>query len=396
MNKTTKYITTGFLLSTMLFTGCTNSSESVYGDDITAPESVESSIYDTYLDLISPKAYNDTTGLNLEPGTTISMIALEKSSDYWADVKAGAEHAIGDINLDLGFTGKDAITLSYNTPGSFGDVEEMINILDSELSRYPAAIAIAISDPYAYGMQFDQALDNGIPIVAFESPSYSTTLSATVATNHVSMAEEASGKILEHTSDDENGKFLVIAPEMTTDASSKKMATLKENLETDSSNISFLDVFDLTNLTSTKMDMLSDRTWVYNNLSGDNKNIASNPNHESYPALLEDIDSRDVLVYVLNNNPVISGFITFDDVCNDLLIDTLDNLDVSYEDLCIVSFGNSSSQLSHYEEGKLDGLIVTNPFGMGYATVVATIRASLDMGNEALINPGVMWMGHVE
>lgn len=37
-------------------------------------------------------------------------------------------------------------------------------------------------------------------------------------------------------------------------------------------------------------------------------------------------------------------------------------------------------------------MIVQNPFGMGYATVVAAARASLDMGNEAVVNTGYTWV----
>lgn len=392
MYKTTKYITVSALLTTMLFTGCGTTNEKVYGNNTSAPESAEISIHDTYLDLISPKAYNDTTGLNLDAGSTISVIALEKSSEYWLDVKAGAEKAIDDINLDLGYTGKDSIILSYNTPSISGDVEEIINILDSELSRYPAAIAIAISDPYAYGMQFDQAMDNGIPIVAFEGISHSTTLSATVATDYVTMAEGASTKMLELMTDKSDANILVIAPELTTDVSSTKVATINKIIKDSPGGVSLLDVFDLTDLTSIKMDMLADRTWVYNNLSGDNTTIASNPNHESYGELLESVKNIDVLTYVLNETKGITNFITLDDDCNELLINTLNRLDANYEDINIATFGNSEKQLSYLDEGVLDGLMVTNPYGMGYATVVATIRASLDIGNEGLINPGTMWM----
>lgn len=395
MNKTIKYIALSSLLGSIFLTGCSSSTESVYGDNTSLPELAETSIYETYLDLIIPKAYNDTNGLNLEPGTTISMIALGKSSDYWIDVKAGAEQAIVDINLDLGYTGKDAITLSYNTPSSFGDVEEMINILDSELSRYPAAIAIAISDPYAYGMQFDQALDNGIPIVAFESSSYSTTLSATVATDFVSMAKIGANKMVELIDNSQANKVLVIAPELTSDASSKKVSSIKEVIQNNSDSIELLDVFDLTNLTSTKMEMLADRTWVYNNLSGDNNTIASNPNHELYGDLLESIVEADVLTYVLNSNSDITGIISIEESCNNLLMDTFDQLELSPEDFKIISFGNNSKQLSYLEESKLNGLLISNPYGMGYATVVASIRAALDLGNEGLINPGTMWMDNL-
>ena len=44
------------------------------------------------------------------------------------------------------------------------------------------------------------------------------------------------------------------------------------------------------------------------------------------------------------------------------------------------------------EEGSIDGLVLQNPFGMGYAAVIATARAALDMANEALVNTGYTWV----
>ena len=43
-------------------------------------------------------------------------------------------------------------------------------------------------------------------------------------------------------------------------------------------------------------------------------------------------------------------------------------------------------------DGKIDGLIVQNPYGMGYATVVAAARSALDMGNEANVDTGYAWV----
>lgn len=33
-----------------------------------------------------------------------------------------------------------------------------------------------------------------------------------------------------------------------------------------------------------------------------------------------------------------------------------------------------------------------NPFGMGYATVVAAARAALEIGNEATVDTGYVWV----
>ena len=44
------------------------------------------------------------------------------------------------------------------------------------------------------------------------------------------------------------------------------------------------------------------------------------------------------------------------------------------------------------KEGQVDGLIVQNPFGMGYASVVASARAALNLGNEAVVDTGYTWV----
>ena len=41
---------------------------------------------------------------------------------------------------------------------------------------------------------------------------------------------------------------------------------------------------------------------------------------------------------------------------------------------------------------RVDGLIVQNPYGMGYAAVVSAARAALGMGNEAFIDTGFIWV----
>ena len=83
-------------------------------------------------------------------------------------VKKGAEQAGKDINEQLGYKGKKAVKVVYSGPSDKDNVDEQVNILDEELSRYPAALAISIADAKACEVQFDQAGWNGTPIVTFD------------------------------------------------------------------------------------------------------------------------------------------------------------------------------------------------------------------------------------
>ena len=44
------------------------------------------------------------------------------------------------------------------------------------------------------------------------------------------------------------------------------------------------------------------------------------------------------------------------------------------------------------ENDVVDGLIIQNPYGMGYATVIAAARSVLDLGNEAYVDSGYVWV----
>ena len=77
------------------------------------------------------------------------------------------------------------------------NVDEQVNILDEELSRYPAALAISIADAKACEVQFDQAGWNGTPIVTFDSSSDYPGISAFVSTDNSASATEAANRLAE-------------------------------------------------------------------------------------------------------------------------------------------------------------------------------------------------------
>ena len=58
----------------------------------------------------------------------------------------------------------------------------------------------------------------------------------------------------------------------------------------------------------------------------------------------------------------------------------------------VVGFDADDEQIEMLRDGKVDGLVVQNPFGMGYAAVIAASRAALSLGNEAYIDTGYVWV----
>ena len=58
----------------------------------------------------------------------------------------------------------------------------------------------------------------------------------------------------------------------------------------------------------------------------------------------------------------------------------------------VIAVDGGKEQLKALEEERLDGLLVQNPYGMGYSAVVSAARAALGMGNEAFIDTGYIWV----
>ena len=57
-----------------------------------------------------------------------------------------------------------------------------------------------------------------------------------------------------------------------------------------------------------------------------------------------------------------------------------------------MGFDAGAEQLEALESGEIDGLVVQNPFGIGYAAVIASARTVLEIGNEAQVNTGYIWV----
>lgn len=52
-------------------------------------DKTEEPSYQANLDFVTPAAYSNIQGLNLEPGTYISIIGKDENSSYWKEVKKG-------------------------------------------------------------------------------------------------------------------------------------------------------------------------------------------------------------------------------------------------------------------------------------------------------------------
>ena len=313
-------------------------------------EETEEPEYQVNLDMIEPSAYNNVDGLTLEPGAYLSILGRSSEGAYWSKVQEGVEQAVEDLNQNLGYEGKDKIKVTYNAPSDSDNVDEQVNILDEELARYPEAVGISIADVSACGVQFDLAAENGIPVVAFDSGSDYQGLLATVLTDNDASAREAAARLTETM--EETGEVIIISDDSRLKTDQIREASFRDEIQANHPGVTVTNTYYLDQMGDTEEEVSPAET-------------------------------------ILEANPGVKGIFATSADAVSLALEICEGME---QRPAVVGYDAEEEETEALADGDLDGLIVQNPFGMGYATVVAAVRAATNQGNEAVINTGYTWV----
>lgn len=347
----------------------------------------EEKSYQGKLDLISPAAYNNVDGLKLDKGDYISIIGKANGTQYWEEVKKGVAQAAEDINTALGYTGKDKVKVTYNAPDNADNVDDQVNLLDEELDRYPAAIGISIVDLQACQVQFDLATDSEIPVVTFDSGSDYQGVAADVSTDNEAAGKEAAEKLAEAMGD--IGEIALFIQDSKSQAALAREKAVTDELTANHPNISVVNVYHMDELT-TMQKTIADEINAGTYRPADSE-LPDGVLTEENAVTADSITEDQVVDYILAKHPNITGCFAANGDAVKLAVDGLERNKMGKK-VKVVGFDANDDEIKDLQDGKVDGLIVQNPFGMGYATVIAAARASLDMGNEAVVNTGYTWV----
>ena len=373
-----KRFTAAALVLTLALSGCAapveNNTEKK--DDKTNSQTekqVKEKAYQPQLDVIKPAAYGNAEGLHLEKGSYISIIGKSKEGPYWNTVQKGAEQAAKDINEQLGYEGKDQVKVAYIAPSEADDVDEQVNILDEELARYPVALGIAIADEQACEVQFDLAADSGIPVVAFDSGSDYQGLMATVSTNNTKSAQTAADELSKSIGGE--GEVIIFTHSSNSRTGKERERAFKEKMKKSHPDIQIVETYRMDDIESIQ------------------KTIAEEKQKESGMDEVIDIEgvtAEETVDYILKKHPNVKGFFGTSAEAVKEIVSAMDR--AGMQEAAVVGFDADEEEIELLKEGEIDGLVLQNPFGMGYAAVIAASRAALSIGNEAYVDTGYVWV----
>ena len=384
-------------------------------DSVFTGEKADIPEWQAELDMISPEVYGTVDDLDLEPGTYISVIGKMENSPYWEQVREGVNQAADDINEKLGYSGDDKVKVLYNAPSDGEDVDEQVNILDEELARYPDVIAIASIDENESAVQFDLAVSNGIQIVAFDSGNTYQGIQCTAMTDNAAAAAEGASKLCQAI--EESGEVALIVQDSVSGNARQRAEAFRSEVENSHPGVSVVETIYMDQLDDLKQQAAAEKlgvtaeeleTWI-NEASGvsDGEDGSSQDTEdgeeggtiseaartrlEDINSIAEDMSDEDAVVYYLEKHPELNGCFGTNADAVMLTANAVDQMEKS-EEITVMGFDAGSELNAALENGSIDGLIVQNPFGMGYAAVVAAARTALEIGNEAMVDTGYTWV----
>ncbi len=325
---------------------------------------------------IKPTAYSHVSGLNLEPGSSISVIGRYADDSFWSQVEAGANYAVDSLNEALGYTGNDKIKLTYSAPSNRDDVNEQINILDEELARYPIAIGIAAIDTSACTLQFDLASENSIPIITVDSGSDYHRVATHIATDNVEAASTAASKLAHGING--SGEVAIFVQDSKSMTAEEREKGFVDKITAEFPDISIVHIYHMDELETVAETVALEMNQA---LSADGGDVQIDP---------ADISQEDVVAWVIKNNPNLKGIFATNLDTTQLVANVIKDLERT--DLSFIGFDGGEEQLELLKNDVIDGLILQNPFGMGYATVIAAARVNTELGNDSFVNTGYVWV----
>ena len=175
---------------------------------------------------------------------------------------------------------------------------------------------------------------------------------------------------------EEKGEVAVFVQDSVSTTAKTRLQGFLDTLAADFPEVSVVNIYHLDQLETMATTI------------ADEKNAAIES--EDDKILPENIKQEDVVKYIIEKHPELKGIYATNLDTTQLVADVLSDLEK--DDLKFVGFDGGEEQIKLVESGVLEGVIVQNPYGMGYATVIAAARVSLGLGNESFVNTGYTWV----
>ncbi len=291
--------------------------------------------------------YTTAEGVEAEPGAKVAVVVKGLGENtYWDIIRQGVEAAVNDVNEELGYEGDRKVTFTFEGPEEEGNEEEQINTLDAVLAENPTVLCLAAVDFESCQAQLETARDNEIPVLILDAGVESDLVTAVCQTDNKAAGEAAGEKLFEKLNG--QGQVAVICHQSSTETGKLRVEGFEAALE-EYPDIELVSVLD------------ND----------------------------EELSMEEQILKLKEEYPDLDGIFATNESTSDAVLSVYAGEE---EGPVVVGFDNGAEQIKAIQEGTEYGSICQNPYTMGYAVVIASLRAAAGETVDESIDTGFQWI----
>jgi ribose transport system substrate-binding protein len=275
---------------------------------------------------------------NAQDKIYIPLISKGFQHQFWQAVKAGADKAAAEFNVEVTFEGPDNET----------QVDKQIDMLSAALAKSPAAIGFAALDTQAAIPLLKQAQDAKIPVIAFDSGVDSDIPVTTATTDNVAAAALAADKMAELIGD--QGKVALVVHDQTSRTGIDRRDGFVNRMKEKHPNIEIVDI-----------------------QYGGGDQLAS----------------TEIAKAILAANSDLKGFFGANEGSAIGVVNAIK--ETGTKGVTVIGYDSGAAQKQAIKDGIMAGAITQNPVGIGYETVKAAVMALKGEKLAKTIDTGFYW-----
>lgn len=270
----------------------------------------------------------------------IALVSKGFQHQFWQAVKTGAEQAADEFGVEITFEG----------PDTESDVDQQIQMLQTALDKAPDAVGFAALDSQAAGPLLQQAKDQNIPVIAFDSGVDSDIPLTTAATDNLAAAAEVAKHMAEAIGHE--GKLALVVHDQTSLTGQQRRDGFVDYIEENEPNIEIVDI-------------------QYG--GGDQAK------------------SADLAKAIISANPDLKGIYGANEGSAIGVVQAVKELGIDPTKFVVVGFDSGKVQIDAIRDGYMLGAVTQDPIGIGYETVKAAVEAINGDELPKTIDTGFYW-----
>ncbi|MFZ4655484.1 MAG: ABC transporter substrate-binding protein [Caldilineaceae bacterium] len=281
----------------------------------------------------------DAPAADAEAKPYIPIISKGFQHQFWQAVKAGAEQAATEFNVDITFEGPETEAM----------VDKQIEMLQTALDKNPAAICLAALDSKAVVPLLEKAKAANIPVIGFDSGVDSDIPVTTAATDNIAAAGVAADKMAELIGDE--GEVAVIVHDQTSRTGIDRRDGFVNRMTEAHPNVKIVDI--------------------------------------QYGAG-DQLKSTDLAKAIIQANPNLKGFFGANEGSIIGVLNAVKELGMEGK-IVVIGYDAGKQQMDAVRSGVEAGAITQNPVGIGYKCVESAVKAINGETLDKVTDTGFFW-----